>query len=149
MKTAPSFVGLRPACEAASRAKRSNRKKDTAHELLLRRELCRLGLRYRKHVANLPGKPDLVFPRARVVVFCDGDFWQGRNWERLREQLERRHNAAYWLAKISRNMKRDRGQSEALRAAGWTVIRLWETDVKRDLAGAIQLIVAAVKSPAP
>src|SRR6476660_6112432 len=102
-KQSPSFLGLSPASEAASRAKRANRKKDTSHEVLLRRELWRLGLRYRKHVAGLAGNPDLVFVRPRVVVFCDGDFWHGRDWDRLKEQLARRHNAAYWLAKIGRN----------------------------------------------
>src|SRR5262245_56757014 len=106
-RRSPSYVGLRPASEAASRAKRANRKKDTAHELLLHRELWRLGLRYRMHVAGLPGSPDLVFRRARVVVFCDGDFWHGRHWKKLRADLQRRHNAAYWIAKIARNRERD------------------------------------------
>src|SRR5439155_25146815 len=72
---APSFAGLRPASEAASRAKRANKNYGTRHEILLGRELWRMGLRYRKNMARLPGKPDIVFSRARVVVFCDGDFW--------------------------------------------------------------------------
>jgi DNA mismatch endonuclease Vsr len=103
----PSYAGFRPASEAASRAKRANRHADTGHELLLRRELWRLGLRYRKNVKGLPGKPDLVFGSARIAVFCDGDFWHGRDWERLKEELARRHNSTYWLAKISRNRERD------------------------------------------
>src|SRR5262245_43422982 len=107
-RRSPSFMGLRPASEAASRAKRANRKKDTAHEVLLRKAVWRLGLRYRKHVAGLPGNPDLVFAAARMVVFCDGDFWHGRDWVRLKRQMKRRHNAHYWIAKITRNMERDR-----------------------------------------
>lgn len=102
----PSYKGFAPASEAAWRAKRANRKTDTAHEVLLRRALWRLGLRYRKHVSNLPGNPDLVFRRARILVYCDSDFWHGRNWDKLKGQLEQRHNAAYWLAKISRNRER-------------------------------------------
>src|SRR5437879_2095090 len=95
-----SFASFQSASESASRAKRRNRSKDTRHELLLRRELWRLGLRYRKNVTGLPGKPDLVFGAARVVVFCDGDFWHGKRWRRLRNELARRHNSVYWLAKI-------------------------------------------------
>lgn len=128
----PSYVGLRPASDAASRAKKANTKENTKHEVLLRRSLWRLGLRYRKHVAALPGNPDLVFPGARVAVFCDGDFWHGRDWERLRAQLERRHNAEYWLAKIARNRERDRENNALLADSGWLVIRLWETDIKKN-----------------
>lgn len=119
----PSYAGLQPASPAASKAKRANRRTDTAHELLLRKALWRLGLRFRKHVATLPGTPDLVFPRARVVVFCDGDFWHGRDWPRLRRELARRHNAGYWIAKIARNRQRDRAQSRVLTREGWLVIR--------------------------
>jgi len=140
----PSYKGLAPASEAASRAKRANRKKDTLHEVLLRRELWQLGLRYRKHVSGLPGKPDRVFARARVVVFCDGDFWHGRNWNRLQRQLKQRHNAAYWLAKIGRNRERDRRNTVLLRKQGWLVLRLWETDIKKDPAAAAVAIRDAV-----
>src|SRR5947199_2127320 len=94
---------FRAASEAASRAKQANRKRDTKPELLLRRALWALGLRYRKHVGGLAGNPDVVFKAARVVVFCDGDFWHGRDWPTLQAQLRRRHNADYWIAKIGRN----------------------------------------------
>jgi DNA mismatch endonuclease (patch repair protein) len=98
----------------------------------LRRELWKLGVRYRKYVAKLPGNPDLVFRQARVVVFCDGDFWHGRNWDLLRAGLERRHNADYWIAKIARNRERDQEHTARLQSEGWLVIRLWETDITRD-----------------
>ena len=142
----PSYQGLQPASEAASRVKRRNRKKDTAHEVLLRRALWRMGLRYRKHVARLPGNPDLVFFRARLVVFCDGDFWHGRNWEQLRLQLEQRHNAAYWLAKIGSNRARDRRNTASLEGQGWTVLRCWETDVKKDPDATARTIAGAVRT---
>jgi DNA mismatch endonuclease (patch repair protein) len=144
----PSYKGLAPASEAASRAKRANRKTDTTHEVLLRRQLWRLGLRYRKHVSNLPGNPDLVFVRARVIVFCDGDFWHGRNWDTLKAQLKQRHNAAYWLAKISRNRERDQQTTTLLREQGWVVLRFWETDIKKDPASTAQVIRVAVASSA-
>jgi DNA mismatch endonuclease (patch repair protein) len=140
----PSYKGFRPASEAASRVKRANRKKDTAHEVLLRRAVWQLGLRYRKHVSGLPGNPDLVFRRARVLVFCDGDFWHGRRWKQLQAQLEKRHNAAYWLAKIARNRERDRQNTARLKAAGWLVLRFWETDIKKDPAAAARKIRDAV-----
>jgi len=144
----PSYKGFAPASEAASRAKRANRKTDTAHEVLLRRALWRLGLRYRKHVSNLPGNPDLVFRRARVLVFCDGDFWHGRNWDKLKAQLEQRHNAAYWLAKISRNRERDKQTTALLEGQGWVVLRFWETDIKKDPCSAALAIRDAVTSQA-
>jgi DNA mismatch endonuclease, patch repair protein len=137
---------LTPASEAASRIKRANRNKDTAREILLRRALWRLGLRYLKHVSRLPGNPDLVFTRARVVVFCDGDFWHGRNWKQLRAQLRRRHNPDYWLAKIARNRKRDRENTLALEKEGWTVLRFWEGDIKKDPA-AVALDIRNVVRP--
>jgi DNA mismatch endonuclease (patch repair protein) len=142
---APSFVGLYPASETASRAKRANCKKDTRPEVLLRRELWRLGLRYRKNARGLPGNPDLVFRAARVVVFCDGDFWHGRDWERLRAQLARRHNPEYWIAKIGRNRERDMEQSAQLTAAGWLVVRLWESAIIRDPRAAAHLVKRRVE----
>jgi DNA mismatch endonuclease (patch repair protein) len=142
----PSYKGLQPASEAASRAMRSNRKKDTRHELLLRAVLWRKGLRYRKHVAVIPGKPDLVFTRSKVVVFCDGDFWHGRGWKRLKRQLEQRHNAAYWIAKIAANRRRDLENNARLTRAGWHVIRLWETDINTDPERAALKVLKAIAS---
>lgn len=141
----PSFKGLVPASEAASRTKRANRKKDTAVELLLRRKLWRMGLRYRTHAADLPGTPDLIFPTLRVAVFCDGDFWHGRNWDLLRRKLEQGTNASYWPMKIARNRERDLANDVKLTAAGWRVIRLWETDIKRDLRLATITVLEAVQ----
>ncbi len=142
---APSFRGLRPASEAASQSKRANRKTDSAHELLLRRELTKLGLRYRKYAADLPGKPDIVFRTARVVVFCDGDFWHGRHWVRLKRYLSCRHNGKYWIAKIARNRERGRDVSRKLANAGWNVIRIWETDILRDPVASALLVDKIVR----
>src|SRR5205085_6946399 len=125
VRKAPSFTGLKPASAAASHAKRSNTRVDTQHELLLRRELWRMGLRFRKNVATLPGKPDIVFPSARIVVFCDGDFWHGRKWQELKTKLEQGTNAAYWSAKIAANIERDKRNTGLLESEGWQVIRLW------------------------
>ena len=144
MVKSPSFTDLKPASEASSRAKRHNRRTDTQHEKMLRRELWRMGLRYRKNVGTLPGKPDIVFARARVAVFCDGDFWHGRNWEKQKSKLCQGTNAEYWLSKIGSNIERDRLNNALLEADGWSVLRFWETDIKRDPQATANLIKEVV-----
>jgi len=141
---APSFNGLSPASLASSHAKKMNRNSDTAHERILRTLLWKSGLRYRKNVKTLPGKPDIVFPAARVAVFCDGDFWHGRDWPRLARKLRTGTNASYWIPKIKANRNRDRRNERLLKREGWTVVRLWETDIHREperAAQAIELLV--------
>ena len=133
MVRSPSFRGFKPASQASSRTKRANRRRDTLHEVMLRRKLWQMGLRYRKNVDSLPGKPDIVFSRARLVVFCDGNFWHGRNWTKLRAELQHRANSEYWIAKIESNIERDAKNTALLEQAGWRVIRLWESDIKKDL----------------
>jgi DNA mismatch endonuclease (patch repair protein) len=103
-----------------------------------------MGLRYRKNCGELPGKPDLVFFRARVAVFCDGDFWHGRDWILRKAKLEGGTNARYWIAKIASNVERDARNTAALQVAGWLVIRLWETDIRRDPTAAAELIRRAL-----
>src|SRR5260370_22748439 len=83
----PSFKGLHPASPVSSLCKRHNRRCNTEHEVVLRNVLWKMGVRYRKNDATLPGRPDLVMVRARVVVFCDGDFWHGRDWELRKARL--------------------------------------------------------------
>lgn len=143
---APSYKGLRPVSLSASQAKRKTGARDTAPELLLRRTLWQMGLRFRKNVTSLPGKPDIVFPGAHMAVFCDGDFWHGRHWESLQAKLQHGTNPAYWVAKIASNIARDRSHSQALADAGWRVVRLWETDIKRDPAAAAAYIADKVRS---
>lgn len=128
----PSFSGFRPSSPASSRAKRANPARDTIPELCLRRALWRLGLRYQTHWRKLPGRPDIVFCKAKLAIFCDGDFWHGRNWTKLHAALRRRANQSYWTAKIAANKARDERTRRAIRRRGWKVVRLWETDIKRD-----------------
>jgi len=144
MPKVPRFTNFNSSSESASRIKQRSRSRDTKPELLLRKELWRRGLRYRLHRSDLPGKPDVVFRQARVVVFCDGDFWHGRRWEQRREKLARGANALYWTAKIAANVVRDRRNTRALKLAGWTVIRLWETDILRDVGRAAARVEAIV-----
>src|SRR5690606_3485970 len=101
------------------------RGKDTSCEVLLRSALHRRGLRDRLH-ARLPGRPDVVLPRAKVSVFVDGCFWHGCP-EHCRVPTG---NRKYWEAKIARNRARDERATDALRAEGWAVIRVWEHEVR-------------------
>lgn len=133
---APSFKSFHPSSKISSIIKSKNKSKDTQAELVLRKYISKLGLKYRLHVSDLPGKPDLVFAFAKVVVFCDGDFWHGRNWEKLKQELKGRKNSEYWIAKIASNIHRDTLQEEELKNMGWQVVRLWETDILKNPATA-------------
>lgn len=95
--------------------------------------------------ARLPGRPDIVFPSARVAVFCDGDFWHGRDLAQRLERLRGGHNAPYWVTKIEANVQRDQRRNEALRDAGWRVLRFWETDINRDVEAVADEVAAAVE----
>ena len=117
--------------------------KGTKPELILRKALWHENLRYRINFKELPGKPDIVFTKQRVVVFCDGDFWHGHNWairgmKNLQEELD--NYSDYWREKILRNIERDEENNKALGALGWTVIRIWESDIKRDLDGCVKTV---------
>jgi DNA mismatch endonuclease (patch repair protein) len=129
---APSYKGLKPASSLASSVGRANKKTNTQPELLLRSAIHALGGRFRLHKRSLPGLPDLIFSRARVAVFCDGDFWHGRDWNARKLRLSVGSNGAYWIAKIERNRTRDRQANAALKQLGWLPVRVWETDIKRD-----------------
>ena len=104
--------------------------------LSLRKELWRRKLRYRKNYKKLPGKPDIVFPKAKLAVFCDGDFWHGHNWAirgyaSLEKELQR--YSKEWADKITRNIQRDERINKELEALGWKVLRIWESEIKADV----------------
>ena len=114
--------------------------KDTDIEVMLRRELWNRGYRYRKNDKSLPGTPDIVFGKYKIVVFCDGEFFHGKDWEVLRPRLMKSNNSEYWISKISRNITHDNEVNKALLFKGWTVIRFWGNDIKRDVDGCIKVI---------
>jgi len=111
------------------------RSKNTRPELLVRKLTHARGLRFRKHCTYLPGRPDLVFARARVVVFVDGDYWHGWRFPAWSGKL-----ATYWKQKIERNRCRDVRTFRKLRRGGWLVLRIWEHDIKRDCTGCVDRI---------
>jgi DNA mismatch endonuclease (patch repair protein) len=89
--------------------------------------------------------PDIVFPAARVIVFVDGDFWHGKNWNTLKAKLKQGHNAEYWIRKIERNAARDRKQSFELCKLGWRVLRVWESDVHSNLGEVVRRVKSALE----
>jgi DNA mismatch endonuclease (patch repair protein) len=100
--------------------------RDTKPELLMARLLRAAGLKYRRATDHLPGKPDFILVEARVAVFVDGDFWHGKDYAEWEHKL-----SPYWLKKIPRNMARDKKNDRLLRAAGWSVVRIWESGLTR------------------
>ncbi len=116
------------------------RTRDTNLELLVRRGLHRRGLRFRKHVRALAGTPDLVFAAARVAVFIDGDFWHGYRFPSWRASM-----SPFWQEKIARNRARDRRNFARLRRGGWTVIRIWQHEIRARLERALDKIESSVR----
>lgn len=119
---------------------RNIKSKDTEIEILLRHELWSRGYRYRKNDKTLPGTPDIVMPKYNIVIFCDGDFFHGKDWEVLRPKLRKSNNSDYWISKISRNIDHDNEVNKALLFMGWTVIRFWGNDIKKDIEGCVKVI---------
>lgn len=111
--------------------------KDTSIERLVRSELHRRGYRFRKHVQEIRGKPDIVFSRRKLAVFLDGDFWHGCEFPEWKGQL-----SDFWKRKIGKNIERDNRNVVALEEMGWHVIRIWEHELKEDFEGAVSRIVA-------
>lgn len=119
--------------------------RNTKPELLLRKALWRRGLRFRVNYTKILGRPDIVFTRAKIVVFCDGDFWHGHNWairgiSSLEDELAQ--YSEYWQNKIRSNIKRDAENSQKLEAEGWCVLRFWESDIKKNPESCASLIEA-------
>ena len=109
--------------EQRSRTMSRIRHSDTKPELIIRRLLFARGFRYRKCCRALPGKPDLVFYGAKLVVFVDGDFWHGWRFDEWSHKL----TSPYWRDKIARNRERDVRNQSLLEQAGWRVIRIWRS----------------------
>lgn len=119
---------MRETREQRSRIMRAVKSVDTAPEMLVRRMAHSLGFRFRLHRKDLPGSPDLVFPRLRKVVFVHGCFWHGHDCARGSRAPQ--SNAEYWSGKISRNAARDAASIASLREQGWRAAVIWECELK-------------------
>jgi DNA mismatch endonuclease, patch repair protein len=116
------------------------RSKDTLAERALRSAIFQLGLRFRIHYSGLQGRPDIVFPRAKVAVFVDGDFWHGWKFDEWKHKL-----APYWRLKIEGNLLRDQYNSKLLKKSGWRVIRVWEHEIEHSATSCAQRVAGAVQ----
>ncbi|MCM1063779.1 MAG: very short patch repair endonuclease [Eubacterium sp.] len=114
--------------------------KDTGIEVALRKALWAKGYRYRKNCRDLPGRPDIVLPKYRIAIFCDGEFFHGKDWEILKPRLAAGKNPDYWIPKIERNIERDREKEQELFFADWTVIRFWGKDILKKTDECVRII---------
>lgn len=119
-----------------SRIRGKNTKLESDFLKELSAELYPKGYRYRKHYSKLAGRPDVVFVRHKIAVFIDSDFWHGRNFSSLKKRLPKK----YWVSKISTNIDRDKKVATNLRKSGWTVLRFWGSDLKKNSRIAIKKI---------
>ena len=119
------------------------RAKDTKIECILRKCLWDMGYRYRKNYKKLIGKPDIVLTKHKIVIFCDSEFWHGKDYDKSVGRIGT--NQEYWKQKIVRNIERDKEVNEQLQKEGWTVIRFWEKDITKDTDRCIQLIVDTIE----
>ena len=118
--------------------------KDSEIELILRKELWKRGLRYRKNVKNVFGHPDIAFIGKKVAVFCDSEFWHGYDWDNRKKDIKSRRD--FWIPKIERNMQRDIEVTDVLKSEGWTVLRFWGKEINKDVCKCADIIETAVKN---
>lgn len=128
--------------EQRSRAMKRVKLKDGSLELTVQKALRACGLKFRRHVRSLPGRPDVVFPKQKVAVFVDGDFWHGWRLPAWEQKL-----SPFWCDKLHANRARDQRNFRKLRALGWKVIRLWQHDVLRDTDACVQRVCTALREP--
>lgn len=114
--------------------------KDTSIEIQLRKALREKGYFYRKNLSQLPGSPDIVLTKYKIAIFCDSEFFHGKDWDILKERLVKGKNPDYWIKKIERNMNRDREVALQLQHLGWTVIRFWGRDIMQNVDECVKII---------
>lgn len=112
------------------------RSKNTVPERIVFKHLRKSNIYFQKHYDRVPGKPDIALPRKKRAVFIDGDFWHGRHLKRL---VETRDESDYWVIKIKTNITRDRQQRALLIQNGWSILSIWESDLKRHRTRSIEL----------
>lgn len=119
------------------------RSKGTKAEVRLQKALWHLGLRYRKNYKQLPGKPDIAITRFHIAIFVDGDFWHGRDLERIKKRID--VNKQYWVEKLQKNIERDQYINDLLTEEGWIVLRFWASDVEKNLDSCLAQIMVYIR----
>ena len=118
---------------------KGNTKKDTSIEILLRKALWHKGVRFRKNCKDILGTPDVSIKKYRLVVFCDGDFWHGKDY------CDVKNHKKFWDEKIKRNRERDLEYTIRLRDEGWTVLRFWESDIRSNVDSCVDLVISELQ----
>ena len=126
--------------EKRSKIMASIKGKDTKIEIMLRKALWKEGIRGYRVNTKLPGKPDIVFTKYKVTIFCDGDFWHGKDFDKWKERL-----TPSWLEKIERNIERDKKHDQHLQKEGWVIIHFWENEILNSLEDCIKKIVRTIR----
>ena len=116
------------------------RGKDTSIEIALRKALWKKGYRYRKNYKELPGSPDIALTKYKIAIFCDSEFFHGKDWDTLKSKLEKGKNPGYWIKKIERNIERDLDKDKRLKLEGWTVIHFWGKEILKNTDECIKVI---------
>lgn len=142
VKKEPRFQGT--TTEKRSKNMQRIKGKDTAIEVVLRKALWAKGYRYRKNYKQVPGRPDIALTKYKIAIFCDGEFFHGKDWDVLKPRLEKGSNSDYWIKKIERNRERDSEKDAKLSYLGWTVIHFWGKDILRDTETCIKVIEEAI-----
>lgn len=130
--------------EQRSKNMKAVKNKGSKIETMLQIELWHRGLRYRKNVKTVYGKPDIAFIRKKVAVFCDSEFFHGYDWENKNKEIK--SNRDFWIPKIEKNMARDKAVTEKLKSDGWIVLRFWGNEIKRNLSLCADKIESVVKA---
>ena len=121
------------------------RSKDTSIEIVLRKALWHHGIRFRKNFKMLPGTPDIAITKHRIAIFCDSEFFHGKDWEALKLRLQNGSNSTFWIKKITRNRERDDEVNQALRFREWTVLRFWGDDIKKHTEDCVRVVEEAIE----
>ena len=116
------------------------RGKDTMIEVILRKALWAKGYRYRKNYKKIPGSPDIVLKKYKIAIFCDGEFFHGKDWEKLSRHLEQSANGKFWIEKISIILLLYVEVIKELLYVGWTVLRVWGDDIKKHVDDCVKVI---------
>lgn len=117
---------------------------DTKIELRLRKALWDRGIRYRKNYTKIPGRPDIAITKYKIAIFCDSEFFHGKDWDQLEPRLKKGENGSFWIKKIGQNILRDENVNRELMALGWTVLRFWGNDIKKNLNECIKTIEESI-----
>jgi DNA mismatch endonuclease (patch repair protein) len=120
--------------------------KGTKPEKLLKKALWKSGIRYKTPKKPLFGMPDISLKKYMLVIFVDGAFWHGYDWENRKHSIK--SNREFWIAKIERNMQRDQEVNAYYQSNGWTVLRFWDFEVRRELGSCLKKILDQINDPA-